>query len=163
MVSKRLSHQTGHRRKFLAIIDETPECRRAVEYASRRAKNTNGALVLLYIIDSSEFQNFLGVGDIMRAEAQERAHATLAQIKTEVCDIVGIEPETIIYEGQKADQIARVINDDQDIAVLILAAGSSIDGPGPLVQSIASKGSAFSIPVTIIPDGLSDEDIDSVT
>ena len=99
----------------------------------------------------------------MRAEAHERAYATLAQIKTEVCDIVGIEPETIICEGQKADQIARVINDDQDIAVLILAAGSSIDGPGPLVQSIASKGSAFSIPVTIIPDGLSDEDIDSVT
>ncbi|MCB1420697.1 MAG: universal stress protein, partial [Notoacmeibacter sp.] len=29
MVSRRLSHEAGHRRKFLAVIDETPECERA--------------------------------------------------------------------------------------------------------------------------------------
>ena len=33
MVSKRLSREAGHRRKFLAIIDDTPECERAVAYA----------------------------------------------------------------------------------------------------------------------------------
>ena len=38
MVSKRLSREAGHRRKFLAIIDETPECERAVAYASKRAQ-----------------------------------------------------------------------------------------------------------------------------
>ncbi len=37
MVSKRLSRESGHRRKFLAIIDETPECERAVAYAAYRA------------------------------------------------------------------------------------------------------------------------------
>lgn len=162
-ISKRLSHEKGHKRKFLAIIDETPECRRAVAYASRRAKNTEGALVLLYVIDSSEFQHFLGVGNIMRAEAEERAHLTLSQISAEVRTRLGIESEIIVCEGQKFDQISRIINEDQDIAVLILAAGSNSDGPGPLVQSIASKGSSFSIPVTIIPDGLSDEEIDAVS
>ncbi len=29
MVSKRLSREAGHRRKFLVIIDDTPECERA--------------------------------------------------------------------------------------------------------------------------------------
>src|SRR4051794_38821110 len=68
MVSKRLSREAGHRRKFLAIIDETPECERAVAYAARRAKTTGGVLLLLFVIDSADFQAFLGVEQIMRAE-----------------------------------------------------------------------------------------------
>ncbi|MBX8814587.1 universal stress protein, partial [Ochrobactrum sp. MR34] len=41
-------------------------------------------------------------------------------------------------------------------------AGSGKEGPGPLVQSIAGRGASFSIPVTVIPSDLSDEDIDAV-
>ncbi|WP_297322644.1 universal stress protein [uncultured Bartonella sp.] len=162
MLTKRLSRQSGHKRKFLAIIDETPECRRAVAYASRRAKNTGGTLVLLYVIDSSEFQHFLGVSDIMRAEAQEQARQTLSDISGNVRNNLGIEAEVIVCEGQKAGEIVKLIDSDQDIAVLVLAAGAGAEGPGPLVQSIAAKGSAFPIPVTIIPDGLNEEDLDSV-
>lgn len=164
MVSKRLSHEEGHRRKFLAIIDETPECRRAVIYASRRAKNTNnGALVLLFVIDSSEFQHFLGVGAIMRAEAEERAHNTLSQIAADVRENPGIEAELIVREGNRVQEITKLIEEDQDIAVMVLAAGANSEGPGPLVQSIAGRNTAFPIPVTIIPQDLSDEDIDAVT
>ena len=74
MVSKRLSREVGHRRKFLAIIDDTPECERAVAYASRRAKSTNGVLVLLYVIEPGDFQHWLGVEKIMREEATANAN-----------------------------------------------------------------------------------------
>ena len=77
MVSRRLSREAGHRRKFLAIIDETPECERAVAYASRRAKNTGGVLVLLYVIEPGDFQHWLGVEKIMREEANATAAAAL--------------------------------------------------------------------------------------
>ena len=40
MVSKRQSRLEGHRRKFMAVIDNTPECGRAVRYAAMRAKNS---------------------------------------------------------------------------------------------------------------------------
>src|SRR5690349_1329952 len=73
MVSKRLSREAGHRRKFLAIIDETPECERAVAYASRRAKSTGGSLVLLFVIEPGDFQHWLGVEKIMREEAAANA------------------------------------------------------------------------------------------
>ena len=72
MVSKRLSREAGHRRKFLAIIDDTPECERAVAYASKRAKSTGGVLVLLYVIEPGDFQHWLGVEKIMREEATPR-------------------------------------------------------------------------------------------
>src|ERR671910_90322 len=122
MVSKRLSREAGHRRKFLAIIDDTPECERAVAYASKRAKSTGGVLVLLYVI----------------------------------------EPEVVIREGKPAEEIHKLIEVDQDIAILVLAAGAAKEGPGPLVASIAGKGAAFPIPVTVVPQNLSDEDIASL-
>jgi len=163
MVSKRLSREVGHRRKFLAIVDETPECGRAVAYASRRAKNTGGVLVLLFVVDGSHFPNFLGVGDVMRAETMERAQGVLSNIAANVRESQGIEAERIVREGKPGEEITKLIEEDQDIAVLILAAGATADGPGPLVQSVAGRNAAFPIPVTIVPSSLSDEDIDAVT
>ncbi|OYR19940.1 universal stress protein [Brucella thiophenivorans] len=162
MVSKRLSREAGHRRKFLAVIDETPECGRAVAYAARRAKNTSGGLVLLFVIDNSDFQQILGVGEIMRQEAEERARTILEKFAAIVREEQGIDPELIIREGLINDELPSLIEEDQDIAILVLAAGSGKEGPGPLVQSLANRAQ-FQIPVTVIPSGLSDEDIDAVT
>jgi nucleotide-binding universal stress UspA family protein len=162
MVSKRLSREAGHRRKFLAIIDDTPECERAVAYASKRAKSTGGVLVLLYVIEPGDFQHWLGVEKIMRDEAMQAAGAALDVYATKVREQVGIEPELVIREGKPAEEIHKLIEDDQDIAILVLAAGAGKEGPGPLVASIAGKGAAFPIPVTVVPQNLSDEDIDSL-
>ena len=162
MVSKRLSREAGHRRKFLAIIDDTPECERAVAYASKRAKSTGGVLVLLYVIEPGDFQHWLGVEKIMRDEAMQAAGAALDVYATKVREQVGIEPELVIREGKPSEEIHKLIEYDQDIAILVLAAGAAKEGPGPLVASIAGKGAAFPIPVTVVPQNLSDEDIDSL-
>ena len=43
-------------------------------------------------------------------------------------------------------------------------ASESTEGPGPLVSSIAAKGSGgFPVPITIVPGNLSAEDIDAIT
>lgn len=162
MVSKRLSREAGHRRKFLAIVDETPECERAVAYASKRAKSTGGALVLLYVIEPSDFQHWLGVEKIMHDEAVQAAGAALDAHATKARETVGIEPELVIREGKPAEEIHKLIEEDQDIAILVLAAGAGKEGPGPLVTSIAGKGAAFPVPVTVMPQSLSDDDIDSL-
>ncbi len=162
MVSKRLSREIGHRRKFLAIIDETPECERAVAYASMRAKSTGGVVVLLYVIEPGDFQHWLGVEKIMREEALAAAHAALDVHATKVRTTLGIEPELVVREGKPTEQIHQLIEEDQDIAILVLAAGASKEGPGPLVASIAGKNAAFPIPVTVVPQNLSDEEIASL-
>ncbi|SMD04516.1 universal stress protein [Rhizobium sp. RU36D] len=162
MVSTRLSRQEGHRRKFMAVIDGTPECYRAVHYAGRRAKNSNGGLVLLYIIPDGEFQQWLGVGEIMRAEARDEAETSMARAAQTVRETIGIEPEIVIREGSAAAQIHSLIEEDRDIAILVLAAGSAKDGPGPLVSMIAGRAAAFPIPVTVLPDTLTNEEIDAL-
>ncbi|MCX8995779.1 universal stress protein [Rhizobiaceae bacterium BDR2-2] len=162
MVSKRLSSLEGHRRKFMAVIDNTPECARAVHYAGRRAKNSNGGLVLVYVIPEGDFQQWLGVEEIMRVEAREEAEAAVAAAAATVRETIGVEPEIVIREGSAAEQINAVIEEDRDIAILVLAAGSTKEGPGPLVSSVAGRGAAFPIPVTILPDTLTNEEIDAL-
>src|SRR5690606_7136386 len=75
---KRKSFEPGHLRKFLVIVDETPECDRAVYYAARRAARTGGRLVLFATITiGEEGQQWLGVGDLMREEEREEADGRL--------------------------------------------------------------------------------------
>src|SRR5690606_20127297 len=61
MPTKRRSSEAGHRRKFLVVIDDTPECARALRYAGRRAEHTGGAVVMLYVIGPTNFQHWMGV------------------------------------------------------------------------------------------------------
>ena len=162
MVSRRLSREAGHKRKFLAIVDNTPECERAISYAARRAYSTNGSLVLLYTVEPGDFQHWLGVEQIMREEQLAAGQAALDAQATRIRSTIGIEPELVLREGKKVDQILSLIEEDQDIAILVLAAGNSKEGPGPLVSSIAGKAATFPIPVTVVPNSLSDEQIESL-
>jgi nucleotide-binding universal stress UspA family protein len=98
----------------------------------------------------------------MREEAVAAANAALDKAATKVREKLGIEPELVVREGAPTEEITKLIEEDQDIAILVLAAGSSKEGPGPLVSSIAGKTAAFPIPVTVVPLNLSDEDIESL-
>lgn len=162
MVSQRLSREAGHKRKFLAIADGTRECERAVAYAARRAKSTNGSVVLLYVIEPQDFQHWLGVEQIMREEAMEAARATLDALATKLRETVGIEPELVVREGDTIEEIHGLIEEDQDIAILVLGASNGKEGPGHLVSAIAGKGAAFPVPVTVIPHSLTDEEIETL-
>ncbi|MEX0591298.1 MAG: universal stress protein [Xanthobacteraceae bacterium] len=164
MSAKRKSYEPGHLRKLLAIVDETPECDRAVYYAARRASRTGGRLVLLSVISVGEVnQQWLGVGDLMLEEAREEADGRLDHYAARARNLAGVDPERVLRQGVKADEILKFIDEDEDIAVLVLAAGTSKEGPGPLVTSLAGAGSgAFPIPITIVPGHLNDEDLDAL-
>ncbi|WP_346893548.1 universal stress protein [uncultured Roseibium sp.] len=160
MVAIRKSNEEGHRRKFLVVVDDTPECDRAIVYAAKRAARTSGIVTLLFVVAPGDFQHWLGVEDIMRAEATEEAEATLAKASERVRSVAKTEPETVIREGNKAEAVLDLIEADTDIAILVLAAGTSSEGPGPLVSSIAGKSAGdFPIPVTIVPGNLDDDSI----
>jgi nucleotide-binding universal stress UspA family protein len=160
---KRRSFETGHRPKYLVIVDDTPEADRALYFAARRAARLGVGLVTLNVIPVGETQVWLGVGDIMKAEAQANAEKLLAKAAERAREIAAIEPEQIIREGATAQEIMLLIEQDEDISILILASSTGTDGPGPLVSSLASKsGGGFRIPVTIVPGSLTDEEIDAL-
>ena len=72
-------------------------------------------------------------------------------------------PSRSIRVGNRADEIIKLINEDEDISFLVLAAGSGKEGPGPLVSSLAGKAAAsFPVPIVIVPGSLTDEEIDAL-
>ncbi|PIT68884.1 universal stress protein [Bartonella tribocorum] len=162
MISKPKNPKKEPKKKNLVIIDETPECRRAVAFAAQHAQNTNRTLVLFCVVDSAEFQHFLGVNNVMRAESTQSAHKILGDIANEVCTSYALETEIVVREGKKIDEISKLIDEDKRIALIVLAASEHKEGPGPLIQLIGNKGTAFSIPVIVIPSNLADEDIQSI-
>jgi nucleotide-binding universal stress UspA family protein len=164
MSRKRRSYEAGHKAKFLVVIDETLECDRAVYYASRRAARVGVSVVMLRIIETHDRgQQWLGVANIMRAEARDESTAMLAKAAARANGIAGITPECVIREGEPHEEILKLIEEDEDIAVLVLAAGVDSEGPGPLVSSLGKTAGTFPIPVAIVPGHLSDDDLDAMS
>src|SRR6187397_2892147 len=164
MTTQRRSYEQGHKPKCLVIVDDTAEWDRAVYYASRWAIRAGGGVVMLRIIETEpQNQEWLGVADIMRAEAQEAAEAALDRAAGRANGIAAITPERVIREGDAMKQLLAVIDDDPDIAMLVLAANPGAEGPGPLVALLAHAVGTFPIPVTIISGALNDQSVDSLS
>ena len=95
MSSKRRSYEKGHKRKYLVVIDDTEECDRAVYWAAKRAGRTKSAIVMLRVIEPGDRnQQWLGVADLMKAEAQEAATKVLNKFAARVKQIAKITPNT---------------------------------------------------------------------
>src|SRR3546814_16818333 len=90
----------------------------------------------------------------MRAEAREEAEAIMAKAAQRVRETIGTDPEIVIREGNATEQINGLVEEDRDIAILVLAAASATEGPGPLVSAIAGRGATFPLPVTVLPANL---------
>jgi nucleotide-binding universal stress UspA family protein len=164
MSTQRRSYQAGHKPKCLVIVDDTAEWDRAVYYASRWAIRAGGGVVMLRIIETEDQnQQWLGVAEVMRAEAHEEANAALDRAAGRANGIAAITPERVIREGDAIEQILDVIDKDADIAKLVLAANPGPEGPGPLITIMANTVGSFPIPVTIVPGELSDADIDALS
>ncbi len=163
MPNRRRSFEAGHKRKYLVVIDDTDECDRAVFWAAKRAGRTGSQIVMLRVIDTSErSQQWLGVADIMKAEAMEEANAALTKYAARAKQIAEINPDRVIREGDIAEEILKLIEDDADIGILVLAAGTGKEGPGPLVSNLAKTGGQFPIPVAIVPGHLADDDLEAM-
>ena len=164
MPRRRRSYEVGHKPKLLVVVDDTEECDRAIYFAARRAARIGGNIVMLRVIETlDQSQQWLGVADIMRAEAHGEADAELGKYAARAKAIAGINPESVIREGDKAEEILKLIDEDEDIFILVLAAGTGSEGPGPLVATIGRTAGDFPIPVAIVPGHLTDEEIDALS
>jgi len=160
---QRRSYESGHRPKFMVVVDKTPECARAIHFASRRAARTGASMLMLAVVDPPDNFEWIGVGEAMIEEATEEAAKLLEAAAREARSAAGVEPEQVIRVGDRSDEIIKLIREDEDVSFLVLAAGSGKEGPGPLVSTLAGKAaSTFPVPIVIVPGSLTDEEIDAL-
>ncbi|MBX7249874.1 MAG: universal stress protein [Caulobacteraceae bacterium] len=151
-------------RKFLIVVDDSPEFRAALAYACRRARSTGGVVAMLRVLAQPEFEHWSGVRDEIEREQRAEAEALLQKLGAEAEQRTGSRAEFLIEEGDTVGAIKKAVLADPDIKILVLAAATGGRGPGPLVASIAKEGVGFGrkLPVTVVPGDLTDEEVEAL-
>ena len=151
-------------RHFLVIVDESKEMEIALQYACERVKKLNGHLILASFIKPIDVLTTKSVGDIMKNEAREEAEAMLHKASAYVKEETGITATLHVKEGDIIEQLLKLIEEEKNISVLILAASIEENkGPGPIISSILTKNYIrLNIPVMIVPGNFSKERIKQI-
>lgn len=164
--TKRRVFEEGHRRKFLVIVDGTPECSVALFFAARVAQRTNGSMCLMHIADAAGTGGWSSFGNLNQGGGEVRAREMFGLYREKLTEFgyADLHTETVFREGNKADEIMRFIEQDEDVAVLVLGAASDRRGPGPLVSSLGTGRMAgdFPVPIYIVPGTLTLDEIASL-
>lgn len=151
------------RRQFLVVVDDTPECKLALRYASRRAERTGGGVTLLYVIEPADRQAWGAIESLMRAEAREEALRILTELSEQVRRDHSVTPEMIVREGKRTEELLKLLAEDPTIRVLVLGAGAGKEGPGPLVSHLAGTlAGSLNVVLTLVPGGLSTREVDTL-
>ncbi|NCZ66581.1 MAG: universal stress protein, partial [Rhodobacteraceae bacterium] len=87
-------------RKFMVVLDDSKECLNAMRFAAMRAANSGGGVTILSVISPDEFNHWIGVGDLMRAEAKERIEVHFEVFAKWMRDRQGVNPSLVIREGE---------------------------------------------------------------
>lgn len=150
-------------RKFMVVLDDTRECLNAMRFAAMRAAHTGGGVLILSVIPPEEYQHWMGVADLMRAEARERIEAHFGVFAKWMREKLGVDPELVIREGDPVTEILAQVNEDPAIGILVLGANHEKSGPGPLVTQMTRNSGNLPIPITIVPGDMSKERLESIT
>ena len=150
-------------RIFLVVVDESEEHRAALRFACRRAEHTGGRVALLHVVEPTDFQHWMAVEEVIRAQRRHEAEQLLQRVAKEVNALTGTLPALHLREGSAREELFHLIDEEPSISILVLGASSSGETAGPLIQYLTGKGSRrLRIPVTIVPGGLTIEEIDDL-
>lgn len=151
-------------RIFLVVVDDSEEMRAALRYACRRAQKTGGRVALLWVVQSSELQQYALLGQNMASEIRSQAEERLQSLAKEVTHISGHDPLLFIREGETQEELLKLLEEEPRISILVLAANDTVEDLGPLVSGVTgSLQETLRIPTTIVPGSLTDQEIDVMT
>lgn len=147
---------------FLLVADKSEEFSKALRYASRLAEYSHSRIGLAYIMEEQGFQHWGNIEQRMQEEMRKEAEQYLFDVATTVREITGQNPAFYIEQGNKAERLVHLINEDKTIRMLILG-GDSHGSPGPLVSYFSGKGlSQLRVPLTVVPGHLDMSEIDNI-
>ena len=150
-------------RVFLVVVDDTPELKLAIRYACLRARKTGGRVAMVHVTAPEDMQEWIGVSRLFKEESRQQAEALMQKMAAEVQKLSGAMPVLYFREGDRREEVMKLIDEEPSVSILVLGAATGPKGPGPLVQALTSKYvGKLRVPVTIVPGNLTADDIDHV-
>ena len=153
-------------RYILVIADGSKEMEIALQYACARSKKTNRKIMIATFVEPLDVLTTQGVSEIMQNEAREEAEKRLQNAASMVKESTGIMPILQVREGEIMKELKALIEEEENINVLVLAANvdEGNKSPGPIINSLVTKEfSNFRVPVMIVPGNFSKDHISLIT
>ncbi len=156
----------ANNRYILVVADNSKEMKIALEYACARSKKTSRKIIIATFVEPIDVLTTQGVSEIMKNEAREEAEARLKDAASFVKNKTGELPALSLREGDTIIELKKLIDEEKNINVLVLAAKSEENNkdPGPIITSLVSNEiTNLRVPIMIVPGNFSEEHISQIT
>ena len=153
-------------RYILVIADNSPEMEIALEYACARSKKTGRKIIIVTFIEPLDVLTTQGVTEIMKNEAREEAEKLLNKASSYVKNKTGDIPALAMREGETITELKKLIEEEENINVLVLAANSDPKNKksNVIINSLVSQEiTDMRVPVMIVPGNFSKDHIALIT
>ena len=149
-------------RYILVIADDSTEMEIAIEYACARSKKTSRKIIIATFIEPLDVLTTQGVTEIMRNEARDSAELLLQKAASLVKDKTGEMPALALREGEIIIELKKLIEEERNINVLVLAANSDPKNKESnlIINSLLSQEiTNMRVPIMIVPGNFSKDHI----
>ncbi len=151
---------------ILVIADGSKEMEVALQYACARSKKTNRKIIIATFIEPLDVLTTQGVTEIMKNEAREEAEKILQKAASYVKEKTGEMPALAVREGETITELKKLIDEEKNINVLVLAANSDPKSKesNVIINSLVSQEiTNMRVPVMIVPGNFSKDHIALIT
>jgi hypothetical protein len=148
----------------LVVADESPEFPAALIYSALLAKAVGLRLIMLRVIEPAEPAPWATVSEEIKRQEIANAENLTMSFAAHARAECGVGAEILIREGEVRHEVKRLVDEEDAIKLVVLAAAAGAGGPGPLVASVA-KGQGLigfgmrTVPVLVVPGNLTKDEV----
>lgn len=147
---------------ILVCIDTSNASESALRYACHKAKIKGFAVQILAVMEASH-KNLLFGAKAIGNEKRQLLEKHLQKLIETVCKETGIIPSISVREGDIVTEIIREIKVTASCAMLIFGKSNNAQSDNTVLPTIVQKiGNKISVPVTIVPQNLSNEFLENL-
>lgn len=141
--------------KFVVGYDGSVSARRALEFATERARAQGGTIVLAHVLEWSPY-SFLTPSELEerhKRRREEMGRAEQALMSTVVAELrdQGVPVETVIRYGNIAEMLGKIANEVGAVQIVIGRDGQSALGARVFGSVAGALVQTSPVPCTIVP------------
>jgi len=147
---------------IIVCIDTTNASETALRYACYKAKDVGFSVQILAILEAS-YKNLPFAAKAIGNEKRQQLETRIKKIIDVVCKETGITPAISIREGDITSEIISELKHTPDCKLIVFGKSYNSLSDNTVLPKIVGKiGSKINVPVTIVPENLSDEFLKSL-